>query len=127
MSPADLQAIKPLVLRSADAAQEWIRYAMENTAKSFVLKLRLLSIWNCFRREIGNVMINLNDLPSSAKLETMHWELGGLRFQLPAAAVFASLMDLSLENIDLGIGSGHLLARLLSSACCPSLQCRSCS
>jgi hypothetical protein len=67
-------------------------------------------------------MINLNDLPSSAKLESMHLELGGVRLHLPAAAVFSSLADLSLENIELVAGSGHLLARLLSSACCPSLQ-----
>ncbi|XP_066347924.1 putative FBD-associated F-box protein At5g56390 [Miscanthus floridulus] len=88
MSPADLQAIKPLVLRSADAAQEWIRQ------RQGVVPARATHI-------------NLNDLPSSAKLEIMHWELGGVRLQLPAAAVFASLMDLSLENIDLGVGSGQ--------------------
>lgn len=68
-------------------------------------------------------MMNLSDLPaSSAKLETMHWELGGVSLQLPATAVFPSLVDLSLENIEVSPDSGHLLARLLSSACCPSLQ-----
>jgi len=36
--------------------------------------------------------------------------------------VFISLVDLSLENIELVAGSGHLLAHLLSSACCPSLK-----
>ena len=52
----------------------------------------------------------------------MHCKLEGLRLRLPATAVFPSLVDLSLENIELVAGSGHLLARLLSSACCPSLQ-----
>jgi hypothetical protein len=67
-------------------------------------------------------MMDLINLPSSAKLETMHWELQGVRLQLPATAMFTSLVDLSLENIELVAGGGHLLARLLSSACCPSLQ-----
>jgi hypothetical protein len=67
-------------------------------------------------------MMNLSELASSAKLETMHLKLKGVRLQLPAAAVFASLVDLSLENTEFAAGSGHLLARFLSSACCPSLQ-----
>jgi hypothetical protein len=125
--PVGEQATKRLVRRLTEAAEDWIRHATQSTAKSFVLKLRLL---NCYRGR-GNVrvehrlkqsMINLNDLPSSAKLESMHLELGGVRLHLPAAAVFSSLADLSLENIELVAGSGHLLARLLSSACCPSLQ-----
>ncbi|CAD6260509.1 unnamed protein product [Miscanthus lutarioriparius] len=40
---------------------------------------------------------------------------------LPSTAVFASLKNLTLEFVDLAPGSGHLLARLSSSACCPSL------
>ena len=45
MSPADDQATKPVVLRSTDAAQEWIWYAIQKTAKSFALKLQLFPIW----------------------------------------------------------------------------------
>jgi hypothetical protein len=67
-------------------------------------------------------MMDLINLPSSAKLETMHCKLEGVRLRLPTTAVFPSLVDLSPENIELVAGSGHLLARLLSSACCPSLQ-----
>jgi hypothetical protein len=70
-----------------------------------------------YRRGIcrGNVrerqrkpMMNLGELARSAKLETMHLKLKGVRLQLPAAAVFASLVDLSLENIEFTAGSGHL-------------------
>jgi hypothetical protein len=122
-SPVDEHATKRLVLRSADAAQGWVRYAVHNTVKSFVLKLQLFP----YRRGIcrGNVrerqrkpMMNLGELASSAKLETTHLKLKGVRLQLPAA----SLVDLSLENTEFAAGSGHLLARFLSSACCPSLQ-----
>ncbi|XP_066345871.1 uncharacterized protein [Miscanthus floridulus] len=126
MSPADDQATKPLVLRSTDAAQEWIWYAIQKTAKSFALKLQLFPIWKRYCPETRcNIwewheqpMMDLINLPSSAKLETMHWEQQGVRLQLPATAVFTSLVDLSLEDIELVAGSAHLL----SSACCPSLQ-----
>jgi hypothetical protein len=122
--PVGEQATKRLVRRLTEAAEDWIRHATQSTAKSFVLKLRLL---NCYRgrgkeHRLKQSMMNLNYLPSSAKLESMHLELGGVRLHLPAAAVFSSLVDLSLENIELVAGSGHLLARLLSPACCPSLQ-----
>ena len=108
----------------------------QSTVKSFVLKLQLSPTWNYYREmDGGNVrrwqllklklpMMNLSDLPCSAKLETMHWDLKDVRLQLPATAVFASLVDLSPEYVhlcDCG-NSGHILARLLSSACFPSLQ-----
>ncbi|KAL6843909.1 hypothetical protein ACP4OV_026480 [Aristida adscensionis] len=62
----------------------------------------------------------------STNLETMHLALGEAVTQLPAAAaapaMFSSLTDLSLEDMRLVEGTGHLLARLLSPACCPRLQ-----
>ncbi|CAL4936740.1 unnamed protein product [Urochloa decumbens] len=67
-------------------------------------------------------VIDLDELPSSAKLETMHLRLSSTRVRLPSTAVFASLTDLALEFIELAAGSGHLLARILSPACCPRFQ-----
>ncbi|KAL6636654.1 hypothetical protein ACP70R_024226 [Stipagrostis hirtigluma subsp. patula] len=67
-------------------------------------------------------MIALDELPSSAKLQTMCLALNSVRVRLPSDVVFASLANVRLEFIDLEAGSGRLLTRLLSSACCPSLQ-----
>jgi hypothetical protein len=61
-------------------------------------------------------------LPSSPKLKYMRLGLSCAKVRLPRTAVFTSLKDLTLEFLELAVGSGHLLARLLSSVCCPSLQ-----
>jgi hypothetical protein len=68
-------------------------------------------------------VIFLDDLPSSARLEALCLELDLARVRLPAAAVLASLVDLTLESVSVqDDDGGHLIARLLSSACCPRLQ-----
>ncbi|KAL6893813.1 hypothetical protein ACP4OV_007911 [Aristida adscensionis] len=67
-------------------------------------------------------LMSLDDLPSSATLERMYLDLDSARVRLPSNVVFQSLASLTLKFIDLAPGSGQLLARLLSSACCPSLQ-----
>ena len=70
----------------------------------------------------GNPIMTLDDLlVSSAKLETMRLNLRAVKLRLPSTAAFASLTDLSLENMEVEAGGGHLLARLVSSACCPRL------
>lgn len=47
--------------------------------------------------------------------------LDHVKLGLPSTAVFPSLTDLSLEAIVVEAGGDHLLARLVSSACCPGL------
>ncbi|CAL5030053.1 unnamed protein product [Urochloa decumbens] len=117
------------------ASQGWICCAMESRVKSFVLELSA-PLRDCRRRthisgvgrggvsrkEQQQSMMNLSELPSNQKLETMHWNLVGASIQLPVTAVFTSLADLLLEGIEFPDDSGHLLARLLSPACCPHLQ-----
>jgi hypothetical protein len=50
-------------------------------------------------------------------------ELDLARLRLPAATVLASLVDLTLESVSVQDDSGrHLIACLLSSACCPFLH-----
>ncbi|TVU15733.1 hypothetical protein EJB05_39271, partial [Eragrostis curvula] len=66
-------------------------------------------------------MMNLDSLPVSAKMVTMRLALHRATVQLPSSASFASLTDLTLEHMVLADGSVRLLARLLSSACCPCL------
>ncbi|RLN16766.1 hypothetical protein C2845_PM02G43280 [Panicum miliaceum] len=66
--------------------------------------------------------IALDELPSSARLETMRLFLGGAGVRLPNTVVFASLTDLALECMEIAADSGHLLAGLLSPASCPRLQ-----
>jgi hypothetical protein len=61
-------------------------------------------------------------LLSSSKLECMRLGLSHTKVRLPRTAVFTSLKDLTLEFVELAAGSGHLLARLSSAACSPSLQ-----
>ncbi|GJM97067.1 hypothetical protein PR202_ga13965 [Eleusine coracana subsp. coracana] len=73
-------------------------------------------------QEIEALMIDLTELSSSPKLKTMTLDLDSVSVRLPSTAVFTSLTDLKLEFIELADGSGLLLSRLLSSACCPCLQ-----
>ncbi|WVZ87132.1 hypothetical protein U9M48_033824 [Paspalum notatum var. saurae] len=118
---------KKLLPRSTRAAQGWIRYAMQNAVKSFVLELVGLPAYRHLAGRVSGeeeeaMMMNLSELPCSAKLKTLRWNLSGVRLQLPASATFTSLVDLSLERIELAAGSAPLLSRLVSSACCPRLQ-----
>ncbi|CAL5030045.1 unnamed protein product [Urochloa decumbens] len=64
----------------------------------------------------------LDQLPSSAALETLRLAIGHAMVQLPATAVFSSLTDLSLERMAVSIDGGQLLTRFLSPACCPRLK-----
>ncbi|CAO2036504.1 unnamed protein product [Urochloa humidicola] len=127
------QTARELTQQCIEASQGWIWNAMEIGVKSFVLHLSVPSR-ACRRRVSGvgddrrdgeqrqRLMMNLSDLPSNAKLETMHLYLDGEMIQPPVTAVFTWLTDLSLQSIEFPNGSGHLLSRLLSSACCPRLQ-----
>ncbi|CAL5069973.1 unnamed protein product [Urochloa decumbens] len=108
-----------------EAAQEWIHDAVRHAVRSFTLELHLPMD---YIRKPGmtkekSAMV-LDGFAGSAKLETMRLALGGAIVQLPAAATFRSLTELTLEAIDINIasGDGRLLDRLLSSACCPQLQ-----
>lgn len=120
-----------------EAAESWIRYAVRRQAKGFFLDLRLPrprppTLLEAAQEHNGETdendddeekpVIDLGDLPSSAKLETMVLWLWRARVRLPSAAVFMSLERLSLCSVQLAPGSGHLLARILSSACCPRLH-----
>ncbi|CAN6233567.1 unnamed protein product [Urochloa humidicola] len=100
-----------------DAAQGWIRNAFRYGVKSFFLNLRLPP-YSCGQH--GGHEVLLDGLPSPAMLETMRLALSNARLRLPSTVKFASLVDLSLESIE--IGGAHLLGRLMSSASCPRLQ-----
>ncbi|KAJ1258155.1 hypothetical protein BS78_10G052800 [Paspalum vaginatum] len=68
-------------------------------------------------------VVLLNDLPSPISLQTMHLALGGARIHLPTTMKFASLIDVSLERVEIvDPGADRLLAHLVSSASCPRLQ-----
>ncbi|CAL5030050.1 unnamed protein product [Urochloa decumbens] len=111
-----------LLQRCFEAAQGWIRHAGRNEVKSFVLVLHPPIILENKGKKKEQFVMTLDDLPSSAKMETMRLALGGATVRLPAAATFASLADLSLENLEFADGSGRLLNRLLSPVCCPRLR-----
>ncbi|KAL6603629.1 hypothetical protein ACP70R_043990 [Stipagrostis hirtigluma subsp. patula] len=108
------------------AAQGWIRYAVQQGVKSFAVELHAPPEAAVIRQVDFNVYkrpaVAFDELPSPARLETMRLALGGARLRLPATVVFASLTDLSLERIKVAVGSGHLLARLVSPASCPNLR-----
>ncbi|CAL5069966.1 unnamed protein product [Urochloa decumbens] len=117
--------MRSLLQRCFEAAQGWIEDAVRNDVKSFVLELHRSIDYNYNNHGSNNrqkLVITLEHLASSSKMETMRLALGGATLRLPAAATFASLVDLSLENLEFADGSGHLLNRLLSPACCPRLR-----
>nr|CAB3485758.1 unnamed protein product [Digitaria exilis] len=120
------QESEQLMPPCVQAAQGWIHYAVQqHPVKSLVFHLDLPWYYiNDGGHEvfIKNPAMNLNGLASSAKLETMDLQLSDVKLQLPSSAVFASLTDLSLGAIEVEAGGGHLLARLVSSACCPRLR-----
>ncbi|KAL6651378.1 hypothetical protein ACP70R_010303 [Stipagrostis hirtigluma subsp. patula] len=122
----------PVPPSAVEAAQGWFRYAAQHALKSFFLQLHLRPDFFAHKNKKKNknkkkseeerpVMV-LDELLSYPKLETMRLALDGVRLKLPTAAVYASITDLSLENVEFVDGDCNLLARLLSSACCPRLQ-----
>ncbi|OEL29299.1 hypothetical protein BAE44_0009683 [Dichanthelium oligosanthes] len=52
----------------------------------------------------------------------MRLAIGRAVVKLPSTSVFVSLKSLSLESVVMTKGTSHLLARLLSTVCCPCLQ-----
>ncbi|CAL5036931.1 unnamed protein product [Urochloa decumbens] len=132
------------------AAQDWIHYAFHHGVRSLAVDLpstppkrgrhdivvvnpRTNKVMTLFLRgphgyDHGDdeyttpLVIVDDDLPSPKRLETMHLALGGARLRLPSTMRFVSLVDLSLERIEITHGGGQLLAWLLSSANCPRLQ-----
>ncbi|TVU15729.1 hypothetical protein EJB05_39267, partial [Eragrostis curvula] len=123
--------VEPAVPSSmARAATGWIRYAVQHAVRRFVLDQSgpwngedLFHMYPCYRRHVDEeaLLMDLEDLPSSIDLGTMHLRITRARIRFPATAVFASLTDLSLECIRIAAGSSHLFARFLSSKCCPRL------
>lgn len=103
----------------------------------FVLELGVPLIRDYYRRRISRegsrkqqqpmTMMDLRELPSSAKMETMHLKLMSKEsLQLPATAAFTSLLDLSLESTL----SYQLPVSTSSHASChrrAARVCRSCS
>ncbi|CAL5046168.1 unnamed protein product [Urochloa decumbens] len=132
------------------AAQDWIRYAFQHGVRSLAVGLpsappkhgrhdivvvnpRTNKVMTLFLRgphgydhgdddDTTPLVIVDDDLRSPERLETIHLALGGARLRLPSTMRFTSLVDLSLERIEITRGGGQLLAWLLSSANCPRLQ-----
>ncbi|XP_066347922.1 putative FBD-associated F-box protein At5g56400 [Miscanthus floridulus] len=119
------QKTEELVPRSFQAAQGWIRYAVQHEVKSLILKLELPWIYEDRLAQGGHEhpVMAIDELATYAKLDTMHLRLGfaqlELSFSSSSMVVFTSLTDLSLEDTTV---AGHLLSRLVSSPCCPRLR-----
>ncbi|KAL6636651.1 hypothetical protein ACP70R_024223 [Stipagrostis hirtigluma subsp. patula] len=115
-----------LVSMSIRDAQEWIKYAVRHEVKYLIFEFHLdnyqplRDYYHVVHDDDGPVMSLL--LGSPAKLETMHLDILGVKVDLPATAVFASLVELKLESIVVAGRSSDLFARLVSSECCPRLQ-----
>ncbi|KAL6650763.1 hypothetical protein ACP70R_009688 [Stipagrostis hirtigluma subsp. patula] len=103
------------------AAQRWIQHAARHEMRSFDLGLSYPQ-YSTIPHEPGEHELALDILPSSKKMETLRLALDHAVVQLPATALFVSLTELSLECMFVAHETGNLLARLLSSACCPRLQ-----
>ncbi|KAJ1272800.1 hypothetical protein BS78_06G229400 [Paspalum vaginatum] len=120
-----------LVPPCSQAAQGWIHYAARHAVKSFILELLYYPTW-LDPRDAGGGYVSVerpvmtldeDGIASSASaMETLRLNLSGAILRLSPSAVLPSLTDLSLENIMIEAGGGHLLARLVSSACCPRLR-----
>ncbi|CAL4945127.1 unnamed protein product [Urochloa decumbens] len=110
-----------LVPPSIGAAERWILYAARHGVKSFHFELYLPGNDDHEENEETRT-IALDGLSTSAKLEAMYLDLANAWVRLPATVVFASLADLTLESIKVSGDNVLLLARLVSSACCPSLR-----
>ncbi|KAL6636645.1 hypothetical protein ACP70R_024217 [Stipagrostis hirtigluma subsp. patula] len=119
VTPWPCRESEPPVVPCVRAAEGWIRYAAQRAVASLVVSLHLDEY---YYRSDHHASLALGDLPSSANLETMSLMLGGVRVRLPATAAFESLVDLTLESMIVLGDSSHLLARLISSECCPRLQ-----
>ncbi|CAL4928068.1 unnamed protein product [Urochloa decumbens] len=114
---------------SVGSAVGWIRYAGRHGVASFSLSVRVRVLVKEMldkdqeeEYDCEAAVVDLGDLPSSTKLETMRLFLGGARVRFPSSAAFASLTDLALQCFEIADHSGDLLGRLLSSAGCPRLQ-----
>ncbi|CAL4919787.1 unnamed protein product [Urochloa decumbens] len=116
---------------SVGSAVGWIRYAGRHGVASFSLSVRVRVLVKEMldkdqeeEYDCEAAVVDLGDLPSSTKLETMRLFLGGARVRFPSSAAFASLTDLALECFEIAdhSGDGDLLGRLLSSTGCPRLQ-----
>ncbi|CAL4945126.1 unnamed protein product [Urochloa decumbens] len=114
ISDQDQDQLPRLHSISIRAAESWVRYAAQQPVRSFSFDHRLPIPRRVLPgddeegkgedEEGPNNVMALDDLPSSAKLETLRLELDhGCRMAVAA-------------------GSGHHFARLLSSACCPCLK-----
>jgi len=119
-----LKNTEELVPRSFQAAQGWIRYAVQHEVKSLILKLELPWIYEDRLAQGGHEhpVMAIDELATYAKLDTMHLRLGfaqlELSFSSSSMVVFTSLTDLSLEDTTV---AGHLLSRLVSSPSCSRL------
>ncbi|TVU44396.1 hypothetical protein EJB05_03835, partial [Eragrostis curvula] len=114
-----------LVPPSIRAAERWIQYAVRQGVKSFDLELFLPEYHyvpnNKTRKHGGKeklVTMVLDGLPRSANLKTMYLNLSNARVRFPATVLFPSLVDLTLDSMEIAGDNGHLVG-LLSS---PRLQ-----
>ncbi|RLN19816.1 hypothetical protein C2845_PM02G24050 [Panicum miliaceum] len=104
---------RPLAGTGAALADAWLRLAAAHVAGSFALVLAPPP-------EPGPQL--LGELPSRTNAAAMSLSLGHATLQLPAAAAFRELTELSLVNIAFARGQGGRLGGLLSSPCCPRLR-----
>lgn len=122
-----------LMPASVHAAQGWIQYAFQHGVKSFVLDLCLPperdddeeeeedDRSDRIRRALHRcIMMKSTVVFGIEKSDTMYLALGGASLRLPTTTTtttmkFASLVDLSLERIEIAAGGGaRLLAHLVS-------------
>ncbi|CAN6308725.1 unnamed protein product [Urochloa humidicola] len=114
--------VQQLVPPSTAAVERWIHYTMRHGVKSLHIEIYMPEEREGGITEETPPVLALGGLPSSAKLEAMYLDLADAWVRLPATVAFASLTDLTLESIKVAGDNVQLLARLVSSACCPDLH-----